>query len=92
MEKKASNSQHVEGATPSPSAVESSKQEAFYVEVEDRIGQLSEEHRQYLLALHGTLDLDPIPDMNDADPYNWPTWRVNHLHQTFRTQERWNAY
>jgi hypothetical protein len=21
--------------------------------------------------------LDPIPDMNDADPYNWPIWRVN---------------
>ncbi|KAJ6150721.1 hypothetical protein N7470_007315 [Penicillium chermesinum] len=42
---------------------------------EDRIASLPEEHREYLLARHGTLDLDPIPDMNDADPYNWPRWR-----------------
>ncbi|KAJ5563807.1 hypothetical protein N7513_000049 [Penicillium frequentans] len=70
-----SNSQHVEGAAPSPSAMESGKTEAFYVE--DRVAHLSEEHRQYLLARHGTLDLDPIPDMNDADPYNWPRWRKN---------------
>lgn len=71
-----SNSHHVEGAEPSPSAIESGKQEAFYVE--DRVAHLSEEHRQYLLERHGTLDLDPIPDMNDADPYNWPRWRVRH--------------
>jgi MFS family permease len=36
---------------------------------------LSEEHRQYLLQRHGTLDLDPMPSMGDADPYNWPTWK-----------------
>ncbi|KAJ5880480.1 uncharacterized protein N7473_011533 [Penicillium subrubescens] len=78
MEKMDSNSQHVEGIHAkegdlSPGAVESGKQEAFYVE--DRVAHLTEEHRQYLLARHGTLDLDPIPDMNDADPYNWPIWR-----------------
>jgi hypothetical protein len=82
MEKMDSNSQHVEGVHAkdgdlSPTAVESGKQEAFYVE--DRVAHLTEEHRQYLLARHGTLDLDPIPDMNDADPYNWPTWRVNSI-------------
>ena len=77
MGKTDSNSQHVEGAPPSPSAMESGKTEAFYVE--DRVAHLSEEHRQYLLARHGTLDLDPIPDMNDADPYNWPRWRVRIL-------------
>ncbi|KAM0162334.1 hypothetical protein ACHAQE_003774 [Botrytis cinerea] len=32
---------------------------------------LSEEHRQYLLARHGTLDLDPLPGPSEADPYNW---------------------
>ncbi|KAJ5289325.1 uncharacterized protein N7443_009578 [Penicillium atrosanguineum] len=73
MEKVNSNSLHVEGSSATPSAVEAGKHEAFYVE--DRVANLSEEHRQYLLARHGTLDLDPIPDMNDADPYNWPTWR-----------------
>ncbi|AEO68579.1 uncharacterized protein THITE_2145700 [Thermothielavioides terrestris NRRL 8126] len=65
--------QHVEGPPTDPSAIEASKPEAFYVE--DRVALLTEEHRQYLLARHGTLDLDPIPDMNDADPYNWSGWR-----------------
>lgn len=35
------------------------------------VSSLSKEHREYLLARHGTLELDPVPDMNDADPYNW---------------------
>ncbi|KAK6393397.1 hypothetical protein LTR65_002688 [Meristemomyces frigidus] len=38
---------------------------------------ISQEHRDYLLQRHGTLDLDPIPSMDPADPYNWPTWRKN---------------
>ncbi|KAJ5715656.1 uncharacterized protein N7483_012837 [Penicillium malachiteum] len=67
------DSSHVEGVAPG--AIEAGKQEDFYVE--DRVAHLSEEHRQYLLARHGTLDLDPIPDMNDADPYNWPQWKKN---------------
>ncbi|TVY91231.1 putative transporter [Lachnellula willkommii] len=33
---------------------------------------LSEAHKQYLLEKHHTLELDPLPDLNDADPYNWP--------------------
>ncbi|KAJ7264001.1 major facilitator superfamily domain-containing protein [Mycena haematopus] len=33
---------------------------------------LSPEHRNYLLQRHGTLDIDPLPSMNDSDPYNWP--------------------
>ncbi|KAJ5742049.1 hypothetical protein N7533_011458 [Penicillium manginii] len=70
MEKTSSDSHHVEGVSPN---LETGKTDAFYVE--DRVAHLSEEHRQYLLARHGTLDLDPIPDMNDADPYNWSTWR-----------------
>ncbi|RDK43604.1 benzoate 4-monooxygenase cytochrome P450 [Aspergillus phoenicis ATCC 13157] len=36
---------------------------------------LTEEHRQYLIQRYGTVELDPIPDMTDADPYNWPTWK-----------------
>ncbi|KAJ5520423.1 hypothetical protein N7463_000876 [Penicillium fimorum] len=41
----------------------------------DPIGLLSEPHRLYLLQRHGTLDLDPIPTMDPADPYNWPMWK-----------------
>ena len=37
---------------------------------------LSEGHRKYLLARHGTLDLEPLPAWGDADPYNWPHWKV----------------
>ncbi|KAJ5248606.1 hypothetical protein N7468_000057 [Penicillium chermesinum] len=70
--------QHAE-TIPDPSAMESGKQE---FSTEDRIASLPEEHREYLLARHGTLDLDPIPDMNDADPYNWPRWRGVSMQRT----------
>nr|POE86931.1 putative transporter [Quercus suber] len=33
---------------------------------------LSQEHGDYLIQRHGTLDLDPIPSDDPADPYNWP--------------------
>ncbi|KAL2797102.1 major facilitator superfamily domain-containing protein [Aspergillus keveii] len=36
---------------------------------------LSEQHQAYLLGRHGTLDLDPVPSMDPADPYNWPSWK-----------------
>jgi len=37
---------------------------------------LSQEHIDYLLKRHGTLELDPLPGHGDADPYNWATWKV----------------
>ncbi|KFY93913.1 hypothetical protein V498_04175 [Pseudogymnoascus sp. VKM F-4517 (FW-2822)] len=37
----------------------------------ETVDALSTEHREYLLQRHGTLELDPIPSMSDADPYNW---------------------
>lgn len=43
----------------------------------DQTIHLSTEHREYLIQRHGTADLDPIPDMSDADPYNWPTWKAD---------------
>lgn len=41
---------------------------------------LSPEHREYLIKRHGTVDLDPLPTMGTADPYNWPTWKVSIVH------------
>ncbi|RDW89965.1 uncharacterized protein DSM5745_01740 [Aspergillus mulundensis] len=38
---------------------------------------LSREHQNYLLNRHGTLQLNPIPLMDDNDPYNWPAWKVS---------------
>ncbi|KAK2768317.1 hypothetical protein FQN54_000170 [Arachnomyces sp. PD_36] len=46
---------------------------------------LTQEHRDYIRRKHGTLDLDPIPDMADNDPYNWPAWKV--LHSSLHIQE-----
>lgn len=40
--------------------------------------ELSPQHREYLLQRHGTLDLDPMPSADDADPYNWPLWEVHY--------------
>lgn len=41
--------------------------------------RLSKPHRDYLMENHGTLNLDPIPAMDSADPYNWPEWKVGYL-------------
>lgn len=46
----------------------------------EEAAHLSNEHRQYLLDRHGTFDLNPMPDNSDADPYNWPTWKVCSVH------------
>ncbi|KXT09188.1 hypothetical protein AC579_429 [Pseudocercospora musae] len=35
---------------------------------------LSQQHRDYLIQRHGTLDLDPVPSQDPADPYNWPSF------------------
>jgi len=39
------------------------------------IASLPQEHRDYLLQRHGTLDLEPVPSDDPADPYNWPEWK-----------------
>ncbi|KAK2777456.1 hypothetical protein FQN53_002229 [Emmonsiellopsis sp. PD_33] len=39
--------------------------------------QLSDAHREYLLARHGRLDLNPLPSMHPEDPLNWPQWKKN---------------
>jgi hypothetical protein len=39
--------------------------------------RLPKAHRDFLLERHGTLELDPIPGMSAADPYNWPSWKVS---------------
>ncbi|KAK7995335.1 hypothetical protein PG990_014108 [Apiospora arundinis] len=36
---------------------------------------IPQEHRNYLLQRHGTLDLEPLPSADPADPYNWPQWK-----------------
>lgn len=43
----------------------------------DSDSDIAPEHREYLLQRHGTFELDPVPAMDDADPYNWPAWKVS---------------
>jgi hypothetical protein len=49
---------------------------ATYISPEAAAG-LSPEHQEYLLQRHGTFELDPIPGFGQADPYNWPQWKVS---------------
>ena len=46
----------------------------------DRVAaQLSQEHKDYLMQRHGTLDLDPLPRMGPIDPHNWPSWKASEI-------------
>lgn len=76
--------EHNDGTSTMKSGSESvermgqTKTHATYIEREE-VAMLSAEHRSYLLRRHGTLELDPVPGHGDADPYNWPTWKVVYL-------------
>lgn len=63
---KGSESAHVEKAQDLTTLESNDEKDAH-----DAAGTLSEEHREYLMRRHGTLDLDPMPSMDPADPYNW---------------------
>jgi hypothetical protein len=39
-------------------------------------GYLTTEHREYLLSRHKTIDLNPLPTMDPADPLNWSSLKV----------------
>ena len=73
--------EHSDGTSTMKSESESverlgqTKTHATYIEQEE-VAMLSAEHRSYLLRRHGTLELDPVPGHGDADPYNWPYWKV----------------
>ncbi len=37
------------------------------------------ELRSYLIARHGTADLNPLPSQDPSDPLNWSSWKVKVL-------------
>jgi len=47
---------------------------ATYINTGEAAG-ISQEHRDYLIQRHGTVDLHPLPSSDPADPYNWPSWK-----------------
>lgn len=65
--KMSSNEHDILGGTPAKSS-------SGYVEEKDIADKvdptmfLSDSHKSYLIERHGTLDLDPIPSMDPADP------------------------
>jgi hypothetical protein len=64
------------GATPPKSSADYVEEKGV-IDSNDPTRFLSESHKAYLIERHGTLDLDPIPTMDPADPYNWPLWKVS---------------
>lgn len=72
----ASLDQKVPGATPGKADPDYIEEQNIGVEGEPT-RYLSESHKTYLLERHGRCDLDPIPSMDPADPYNWPLWKVS---------------
>ncbi|PYH47064.1 putative MFS multidrug transporter [Aspergillus saccharolyticus JOP 1030-1] len=52
--------------------VETTEKTAY---ISDAVDALAEPHKAYLIERHGTLDLDPLPSMDPADPYNWPAFK-----------------
>lgn len=63
---------HIEMLEPEPEKVQRVEPAA----------NLSDAHRDYLVSKHGTAELDPLPDMTDLDPLNWPTKTVRGYHWT----------
>jgi len=39
------------------------------------ITELSPEHQSYLVKRHGSIQLDPLPSSDPAEPLNWPDWK-----------------
>ncbi|KAJ1713953.1 hypothetical protein G4B11_010183 [Aspergillus flavus] len=64
-----------QGHTPGKASSEFFEKSEANIQSVDATSLLSDQHRDYLLQRHGTLDLDPIPSMDPADPYNWPLWK-----------------
>ncbi|KAF4554307.1 Efflux pump-like protein 10 [Elsinoe fawcettii] len=61
-------------SSPPASEISHLEQQATHATYIPPSTQLSESHREYLIAKHGTIDLSPIPSPNDSDPYNFPKW------------------
>jgi len=60
-------------------------QKATSIELQEAIHRInspyiSNEHSDFLLKRHGTLELNPLPSAHEEDPYNWPRWKVGTLH------------
>jgi hypothetical protein len=59
--------------------------------VEDGSGpDINQEHCGYLLRRHGTLELNPIPSEDPADPLNWPSWKVRNIWQSLHKFSRYS--
>lgn len=71
----ASNEHNFPGGTPAKPSSDYVEEKDIAVNADPTM-YLPESHKAYLIERHGTLDLDPIPSMDPADPYNWAVWKV----------------
>ncbi|KAI8948534.1 major facilitator superfamily domain-containing protein [Xylaria longipes] len=54
-----------------PEAPSEKSVSAHFENYDESQTSIPEVHRQYIIQRHGTDQLDPLPDFNDVDPYNW---------------------
>jgi hypothetical protein len=69
---------------------ESNQKEDPYKADQDPVGLdagITTHHREFLLGRYGTVDLDPIPAADEADPHNWHVWKVR-----TRFTDHFNSY
>lgn len=71
-----SNEHNIPGGTPAKSSSDYLEEKDIAINADPTM-YLPESHKAYLIERHGTLDLDPIPSMDPADPYNWALWKVS---------------
>ncbi|OQE42189.1 hypothetical protein PENCOP_c004G08268 [Penicillium coprophilum] len=67
--------EEVPGTKADIDLIESAGYEGEPIHAESMTARLPKAHRDYLMERHGTLELDPIPGMSPADPYNWSEWK-----------------
>ncbi|KAG7665107.1 uncharacterized protein J8A68_001416 [[Candida] subhashii] len=67
-------------SSPSTTSADVEKTAQIYeINSDENTGyDLTQEHYDYLMERHGTIELDPLPSADPNDPLNWPEWKKNY--------------
>lgn len=50
----------------------------YHDEIVNEPQALTADHHDFLMERHGSVQLDPLPSSDPADPLNWPNWKKNY--------------
>jgi hypothetical protein len=77
LQSKLSNTSTMTKTNPSSIRSPTESKEAASLEIEDpsQTPTISDDRDRYIMMMHGTLELDPLPSSSPRDPLNWPTWK-----------------